>query len=225
MSHSNKLYTLIAFAFLLGCKPRAHTFDYTRHINKEFFGNVQSIDNQINLVIDSVHVYTVRFIEILVEKDGLLEYKLFNEASAATQTRLKEAFGNSQQLYFFRLFTQPSRNIGIYLSVKYNGSEECIGFGPAYFGHIRMNQVNIDRVLRIKNNDEFLLKDVKKYDLYFECDRNLLSRPAINKFIVHHILQDGVNKIGGHKDLVFDINEIFNDPGALEFKFKESIRF
>src|SRR5687767_4868213 len=103
MCQLNKLIVFVCCAYLAGCSPRAQSFDYNKHVNKTFFSAVGSIDRQENFLIASVHVYSARFIEVLDEKDGLLEYKLYNEASSAIKRPLKEIIGNSQQLFFFRL--------------------------------------------------------------------------------------------------------------------------
>lgn len=224
------LWMFISIIFC-SCKAPASIFDYSKHINGDFFKNINSISDNSNCPLDSavaVQVYRAVLSEKLIEKDDVLELTMLNNSSKVPYANYNAILGGyKQELYIFRLVTADGpTNACIYLPVRYGtGNGDCIGFGSAYFGCINRRQTKIDFFSEIrvqKKGQSFSLVKLKHVDMTFFPDK--IPEPGIEFVDINKIIFSNINKFGGSKPVVFNIAEVFHDPLALRFNYRETIQ-
>jgi len=223
------LWLFISVIFC-SCKAPASIFSYSKHINADFFRNVVDISANSGCLPDSaigVQVYRAVLSEKLVEKDNTLELSMLNTASKVPYANYKQVRGGyKQELYLFRLVTREGpTNACIYVPVKYGtGNGDCIGFGSAYFGCINKRLGTIDFFSEIKvrkKGESFSLVKMKPVYMTFFPDK--IPEPGIEFLDITKIVFENLNKFGGPKPVVFNTADVFHDPLALRFNYRETI--
>ena len=223
------------------CAEHKVLFDYDKNVNADFFKEIPGIGSS-EFLKDSVfstasflNIYQSTFSEKFVEKDSLLEYTEFNDSTKIPLANYWDVDGYSQNMYLvkyqFTMKRNRVRNAAVFFSVKYKtdraGDLECIGFGPAYFGitDTSYNYFNFSTELTVQqDHDKFWLKFPKK----IKTTDGYLFMPAADTattdFInIKKIVKLDANKIGGHKPLVFNIQNIFHDSNALLFHYQTKL--
>jgi len=116
-------------------------------------------------------------------------------------------------------------NACIYVPVKYGtGNGDCIGFGSAYFGCINKRLGTIDFFSEIKvrkKGESFSLVKMKPVYMTFFPDK--IPEPGIEFLDITKIVFENLNKFGGPKPVVFNTADVFHDPLALRFNYRETI--
>jgi hypothetical protein len=246
------IFGLMACLCLAGCYPTIRAFDSEKHISAKFFERILYPKRKPNkrtvmAGVDEIEVYKLVFDERLVEHNGLLEVTTVNPEADPSLISYKQFIGDWSEVYLFRLKTARNNKDGaIYFSaklrrlkrtIKVDGEKQqvedtiCLGFGPSYFG--RFSERTHETVIQFKDelsphyaNSTYSLskkthgKKKSPIDLIY-----VLRPPHDPKDIwVSKIVNEANNKIGGYKDLVYDIDETFRYSKALLFKYKYSIK-
>jgi len=202
--------------------PRFTDFTADSSVNKNLLSQFDKIANRQNIIVDSVDVFVASLRETLVERDAVGERRIRNTES--DQPAFNVAISDKYyELYLFRIYSRPNDNYCIIISTAYDNLG-CLGLGPAFFGSIRINQVNMRKRLALKkmNNVYALVPDKESaMDMYFISDSRI--KEAIGQIRITEIIQKQSNKIAGSKPIVYNIEKVFNDPKALLFVYNPEL--
>ena len=236
LSYKKIFAAALLLVMLCSCAERKVAFDAKKNINARFFKKIPGIDTGVLFekpVVTTapwLNIYEATFRQKFIESDDLIEYTETNDLSEIDTVNYINAKGvYSQTMYIvkYKFVWNVSTvfNGAVFFSVKYHNNN-CIGFGPAYFGIINpsKNLINFTTELKVKGNDKnFWLKPLSKYK---EGGGYLFMPAAENDTIINikKIVKLDVNKIGGEKRLVFDIDDILHDRNALLFHYKKTIQ-
>lgn len=239
--------SLVAITFLYNsCMEQKVLFSFNENVKPSFFKNIPgigSVDFLTDTVIDkatSIDIYKSSFTEKYVEKDHLLEPTELNDSTNIPYAEYWDVTGYSQDMYLmkYQFKVRPKKRPGaklrtvdamLFFSVKFNREEQCIGFGPSYFGVIdySFGYIAFPTELNTKiNKNEFYLKPVKRIQItggYLFFASGLSSGNVHKNLNVQKIVKLDINKIGNYKPLVFNIAEIFHDSNALQFHYDTTL--
>lgn len=216
----------IGLSILFGCKPASQTFNYAQAINFNFFHEVSGILGDPKAMIDSVQIFRAVMEEKFVERDAVAEYKLINTLSDQPTVDFQVS-KNTNHLFLMQLFTSPPQDdLIIFLSTGYNAAGVCTHLGPAYLGNVRIDQIDVKRELKIKNQKGiYWLRDMAKKDMnIIAFDEFPLPVERGSTIRIKQIILQEANKVGGDKPLLFTTQRIFNDTNALAFTYLETIK-
>jgi hypothetical protein len=239
------------FAFLLmlivsSCMEQKVLFSFNENVKPSFFKNIPGIGSDIfftDTVISkatSLQVYKSSFREQYIEKDHLLDITELNDSTALAYADYWEFIGYSQDMYLLkyqfkvRPKKKPSAKVHtidaiLFFSVKYNKSNDCIGFGPSYFGTVDyyFGDIAFPTELSTKaNGADFYLKPLSKVKAnggYLFFATGLTGADNKNNLNIKKIVKLDMNKVGSYKPLVFNIEKIFKDPNALLFHYETTL--
>lgn len=219
---------ILVFSWLTGCKPPSFSFKENEQINTSFFKNIPELAGYKDLKLDSVNVYRARLEEQIVDRNDVSEYKLINSQSKKSNAVKFPVQANYQHLYLFVLHSSPEKNICIFLSTGFNADDSCTGIGPAYLGHIRSEQINFIREIKIRKGEGGIYRFEKggahsNTVMHFYLDKNSVVAQH-SGFRVEQIIRNVPNKVSGLKPVIFNIRNIFNDPDALLFSYETTFR-
>lgn len=238
---------------LPSCMEQKILFNFNNDVNRNFFkeipglGSGTYLNQQVTKMANDVQVYVSAFSEKYIEKDNLLEFSDLNDSSAIPFVTYKNVIGYSQDLYLLKYeftyaqvnektkktFDVPAQAV-IFFSVKHNGRygpKYSIGITPCYFGIINEedNVIGFYTNLSLKKErDHYYLKVAKRNKklnglFFMPADFPEDPKTPEDKFNIEKIVRLDPNKVGGYKPLVFYIEKIFHDPGALQFHYKRTL--
>ncbi|MEP6676068.1 MAG: hypothetical protein ABJA78_12980 [Ferruginibacter sp.] len=228
---NNGIYKFLLIAVILLSACSIHTIPFSsENLNENFFKNITKFwNNKLLTGWNKISIYQASMLEELVDRDGIPEFKLINQASSQSRSA-DVATQNSQKLYLCIINTnKESERLCMFLASTYNTKEKCTKLGPAYLGVIRMEQINIKKQLVIKNTKtaSYYIADTVTSNLDFIAENAL---PAKNCSLqtnadsactirITEIINKNINKIGGKKNSIYNIKKIFGDNDALVFKY------
>jgi hypothetical protein len=216
----------ILFFLLTGlvwnCKPPAKSFQYEKNINFYFFRKLEPL---LKAKIDSVKIYRAVLEDVLVARDNVTEYKLVNTESQQPIVDF-QIDNNFAQLYLMQVFATPALGRPcIFFSSSFSADSSCTHLGPAYFGYINLNHINIKKELAVKQAKKFYLKPWRKKNMEILTDERFPQKEDTETLVrIKQIIQLDPNKFGGTKPSLYTIEEIFKDADALAFLYLETIK-
>ncbi len=194
---------------------------------------------------DTFSLYVANLTDKAVIRDGIAEESIMNKENKSKLSGTLR-ITNSYKLYLMLTYNPVKRYRGaIFLPAIFNADDSCIGLGPALVGQWGPGQ--LDFVKRLKFKPVTKEKNIRKYgkikieyprsennyrssgSIYHPKDRSITkteitfrtdtTNNLINlySFSVRVVLNIGPNRFGGMKPLIYDIEEIFDDPNALYF--------
>lgn len=204
-----------------------------------------TIANQPNAsAITGGEIFVADLSEDYVERDGIGEKTIMNDNS--TKDRLGITLQDKRYKLFIISTTGTANNESIFIPAIFDGSNNCIGLGPAMIGtfgpgeliyfkrltfYPKKKKGKIDWVYD-KKGSEFK-KSGSVYDPYdrsrtkiniiYNLDETEKDIPQLKSFRVIKILQISENRFGGNKPLIYDISSVFEDPDALFFLFLRNL--
>lgn len=237
----NKIFALAVVCILLvSCKAKQYGFDSRKIITKEFRNNLvnwtwsakqPAITGDADKdSICNIRIYKAVIEEKLVVENAVSEYKLMNANSGKEVADVKIK-GYYHEIYLYAITTMYEQ-YGLLISTSFNPGGKCIGAGPAYVGYIESGngdstfvtewQVKLKRnknevTIKEKGADSCVLKFYADAPMFFKDQETIRFK---------RIIQKTGNKISGlGKMLVYDMDQVFNDPDMLLFKYDTTFNF
>src|ERR1700730_2118310 len=160
------LFCIALFGVAPSCKIHTYSFRNERDVNKKLFTKIPQLAQQLlppnfKFNIRSVTVFKAKLEERLVERDGIPEFKLINTETFRPELKNPEA-GNYNLLYLFYFDTDPSTNLCIFLSTRYDVRHQCTKLGPAYLGDLELTDFTARMPLKVSQGDSWYLDKEKK---------------------------------------------------------------
>lgn len=221
---------------LISCKPAQLSFSPAEmNISdvKHMFAIAKGYDTS---KLDSGKIFVSNLSESYVYRDGLAEKTIMNDSS--TKQKLEIPLLDKRYKLFVITAKIDNINAAIFLPAVLDGSDNCIGLGPALVGKYDFGELLFYKKLRVaskkKNQKTEWVLDKKatyytKESVYdpFDLSKTKLNIrfitdeidevPELRSFTVKEIYQLNDNRFGGKKPLIFNINTIFEDSEALRF--------
>ncbi len=238
------LLSIIILAILAGCKPAQISFKPDQ-INTNYIKQLLILANQPNAsAITGGKIFVADLSEDYVERDGIGEKTIMNDNS--TKERLGIPLQDKQYKLFIISTTGTVTNESIFIPAIFDGSNNCIGLGPALVGSFGPGELIYFKRLTYypkkkkgkigwvydKKASEFK-KSGSVYDPYdrlrtkiniiYQLDEMDKDIPELTSFRVTKILQISENRFGGNKPLIYNISSVFEDPDALFFLFLRNL--
>lgn len=188
-------------------------------------------------------IYKTELKDRYITRDGIAEETVVNSRSPNPSPGLVMK-QNSYRIYIVTAKNDSAR-AAILMPAIFNADGDCIGLGPAWIGTWGASQLSFYKLIRwrpkSKNNDfkwKYKPKEneyKRSKSIYFPGDgsrtkneiiviinekRNIID---LYEFHIDKIYNAAENKFGGHKALRYDINEIFGDSLALNFRFMKDL--
>lgn len=228
---SRIIFFLIA-GVTIGCSPAITDFNAQTDINRYFLHDLLDTAK-----VTHVESYKTVFYEELIEDETLIENTMRSENSTREVIHYRDR--NSElhelrELYIFMWLTPDTAAEGgwrenyVYFSAKFRALDHtkvCIGFGPSYFGTAEIvnkyKVITFTQNLRSKparegNKKHYLRKKSFSDKLQFVIAPDDYTE---SRFIVSKVINNDVNKIGGKKNLVYEVGNIIGDIEALRFNY------
>ena len=227
---NNLLIVTVLVCLSFGCSPSR--IDFTNDdIDADFFKRVLKSEKEKRRIasgVKEVLVYKTTFEEVLIERDDIVEWTLISAGSSKETINYIQGFGNRVDLYLLELKAADGKNKGfIYYSLKLKKApvagelqDVCMGFGKAYYGSLtKPTVINLKDELKTgRHNKKYVLVKKSPATYLFVIDYN--GGVSIN---VDKVVNTGYNKISGNKDLVYTVDEVFNEKKPMLFQFERTI--
>lgn len=233
----NSIASLVIAAWLfVACSPyltRYDEFNVETNVDRTFFKCLPPPADGA-----SIDVFKCVFDEVLIEDNNLIEVTTRNTESKQPRVTYQVQGSYWRELYLFRFIGREHvyDTSYVYFTAKFKYDEDpktkqarkvCMGFGPSFFGKVVSRGRN--QVIEFQNNLKFHKEDGK----FFLCKKTKKASDTVNFVMrwadmcpdalpVSKIVYLNRNKIGGTKDLVFDVDSVFHDKNALQFIYMKS---
>lgn len=234
-----KILLWLLVPLFCSCMERRVAFSLSRDIDTTHFFN--DLVKEARLLyphsriesIDSIKLYTAVYRESYIESNQLLEWTELHDSSRIPRVDYYKVFGHSTRLFMGSLHTYPDDIKGIvFFSARFNYENQCLGFGPAYFGILdtAMGTAAFTTVLDMKRKDGiFKLKTAavqnRKSGILFVADEfhhgGMINHRKPVK--VEKIVLLDPNKIGGNKPVVFNVKQVLQDDKAMQFRYFKTL--
>jgi hypothetical protein len=193
---------------------------------------------QEDTAFSTMKIFEAVLVDDYVKRDGIAEETIINTESKHKTPSLA-MISNSYKLYIITADTSRPGSACIFIPTIFNAGDSCIGLGPALLGTWAAGQIKYFKTLKYyskkkgkksgwvyeEKENEFKksksiydpLNDARtKVEIKFEADekKNIARLPYLR---IINIFNTAENRFGGHKPLVFQIDQVFEDPDALLF--------
>lgn len=220
---------LTGLFFTTGCKAPRYLQGYKDIIDSSFVKQIAlNLGGGPDSIID-YKMFRAHISEKLVETNAVAEYTLMNDLSKKNTVDLliKRSYN---ELYYYELSSVNEQRYGIFLAATFAtafDTVQCIGLGPLYIGFVSKGDNNTRKfviekeyaIKKDKRTEAIRLKEQKGIPrLYWVYEYVNSDNSGKLQIRFSEILQRGKNKVSGiNKPLVYNIENIFNDPDALRF--------
>jgi hypothetical protein len=230
-----KLIYISVILLLASCSPVRHSFDVNQNISTLLFKRITQTDRKkepLFVKTDTVEIFSTVFKEIAIEKNNVVESSLVNTWANADSLRYSDFQGVTQKIYLFKIKNPTDKTYSfLYFSARFQTrinkktrqtEEVCVGFGPSYFGKlVKIGDtpfIHFEHRLKAKKKgNHFELVSNGPADIKLVLNKEYT--PGEDHFNVLKLIECGANKIGGRKELVFNIENIFGYTNALRFTY------
>jgi hypothetical protein len=208
---------------------------------KKDFSTDTKMNNTVgpeDTAFSTMKIFEAVLVDDYVKRDGIAEETIINTESKH-QTPSLAMISNSYQFYIITADTSRPGSACIFIPTIFNANDSCIGLGPALIGTWAAGQIKYFKTLKYyskkkgsktgwvyekKENEYHKSKSIydplndarTKVEIKFEADekKNIAKLPFLR---IINIFNTAENRFGGHKPLVFQISQVFEDPDALLF--------
>lgn len=212
---------------LLGCAAPVYYYSPTQAPSMDFFNKMVKTANPAVASLDSVQIFQATLQEDYVERNSVAEKTIINTESDATRFPVP-VIDKEYRLYIFKLFYGKVKSDAIFMSTAYKGDcdgDNCanVGIGPAYYGKIRMEQLVLNKAMKMtKNKNEYVPVKASPDSIRMIAAEDF-SKPQTTTINIKHLVVLKPNKVGGSKPLRYDIEQLFDDKKALLFTYQGTV--
>ena len=184
-----------------------------------------------------IQIYRCNFNEVLVEDDNLIESTVRNERSGKPKVDYQIVKRYWRELLLIKYADKQHQDRNdtnyVYFTAKFKfeiddsvnpprARQVCLGFGPSYLGSAvdrgRNRVIQFKRSLKLNSTDDHYYLQIKSKRKSEEVSFVLPEKEITAKsMLVSKIVYLSNNKIGGQKDLVYNVDSVFQDARVLEF--------